>query len=395
MLAPVLAGSSVKAQTLKSDEVFSSLVVRPVAPANPVLGSDDRIHLAYELSVVNQHPFVITIDAIEALAPSGTVLAEVKGQTLAKLIRINGGIGGSTLDPGRSAYIVLDVTLPKGSPVPATLDNRLSLTRMNPGKDGAAPVPLPPGGALPPTDSFVGARVAVDRSAAVVIAPPLRGAGWVVANGCCAAPTSHRGAILAVNGTEFVAERFAIDFVRIDGQGRLFEGSVDRLSSYRYFGVPVHAVADGVVAAVADGLPEEVPGKVPESSSPRTAGGNFVIVDIGEGRFAFYAHLQPGSPRVKAGNRVKVGDILGLLGNSGNTTAPHLHFHVMDRPTPLAANGLPYVFASFAGDGVMRDADDDDAFFTTGAPATVDRAALAGAHVDQLPLNNQVVTFPD
>ena len=67
----------------------------------------------------------------------------------------------------------------------------------------------------------------------------------------------------------------------------------------------------------------------------------------------------------------------------------------MDRPTPLAANGLPYVFASFAGDGVMRDADDDDAFFTTGAPATVDRAALAGAHVDQLPLNNQAVTFPN
>jgi murein DD-endopeptidase MepM/ murein hydrolase activator NlpD len=61
-----------------------------------------------------------------------------------------------------------------------------------------------------------------------------------------------------------------------------------------------------------------------------------------------YAHLQPGSLRVKAGQKVKRGDVLGLLGNSGNSTEPHLHFQVMDRPSPLGAEGLPYLIDSYA-----------------------------------------------
>ena len=75
------------------------------------------------------------------------------------------------------------------------------------------------------------------------------------------------------------------------------------------------------------------------------AAGNHVVVDIGEGRFAFYAHMQPGSVRVKVGDTGQDQEqVLGLLGNSGNTDTPHLHFHVMDGPSPLVANGLPYVF---------------------------------------------------
>jgi hypothetical protein len=66
-----------------------------------------------------------------------------------------------------------------------------------------------------------------------------------------------------------------------------------------------------------------------------------VVVKIAPKRFAFYAHMQPGSLRVKEGDRVRKGQILGLLGNTGNTDAPHLHFHIMDGPSPLQSNGLP------------------------------------------------------
>ena len=74
-----------------------------------------------------------------------------------------------------------------------------------------------------------------------------------------------------------------------------------------------------------------------------TVGGNHVILDIGNGHYAFYAHLQPGSLRVKMGDRVKKGATLGLVGNTGNSTEPHLHFHLADSNSPLGSEGIPYV----------------------------------------------------
>jgi len=78
-----------------------------------------------------------------------------------------------------------------------------------------------------------------------------------------------------------------------------------------------------------------------------TVGGNHVILDLGGGQFAFYAHLQPGSLRVKLGDKVKTSQVVGLLGNSGNSTAPHLHFHLTDASSPLGAEGLPFVFEEY------------------------------------------------
>jgi murein DD-endopeptidase MepM/ murein hydrolase activator NlpD len=107
------------------------------------------------------------------------------------------------------------------------------------------------------------------------------------------------------------------------------------------------AVADGTVVKVVDGLPEQEPGVFPENISLEEADGNSVILDIGGGNYALYAHFQPGSIRVKEGDRVKQGDVLALVGSSGNSLAPHLYFHVMDGPLSLASNGLPYIVDSF------------------------------------------------
>ena len=70
-----------------------------------------------------------------------------------------------------------------------------------------------------------------------------------------------------------------------------------------------------------------------------TIGGNHVVLDLGGGRFAFYAHLQPGSLKVKVGDRVTRGQIIGLVGNSGNSTEPHLHFHISNGVSPLGSEG--------------------------------------------------------
>ncbi len=109
---------------------------------------------------------------------------------------------------------------------------------------------------------------------------------------------------------------------------------------------------------------------------------------MGKGRFAFYAHLQPGSVRVETGDTVKPGQVLGLLGNSGNSDAPHLHFHIMDGPRPLSSNGLPYRFSSFTSDGTLTNL----AEISAGQKAVVSDK-LKGSFEDELPLDLQVIGF--
>jgi murein DD-endopeptidase MepM/ murein hydrolase activator NlpD len=115
-----------------------------------------------------------------------------------------------------------------------------------------------------------------------------------------------------------------------------------------------------------------------------TVGGNYVIIDLGGGRYAFYAHIVPGSIKVRKGDRVRPGQELGLLGNSGNSDAPHLHFHLGDAPSPLGTEGLPFLIDSYEKLGVAS-GNFLLPFSTTGPPDP--RKA-------ELPLQNHVVRFP-
>jgi murein DD-endopeptidase MepM/ murein hydrolase activator NlpD len=358
---------------------LSALLTNVVSAPDPVRGADGLNHLAYEMRITNQSPLTITIEQVETLdAATGSVIGRLAGEHLSALYRPALGTGGTAIPRGQSGTLFFDAALPPEAPLPAAIRHRFTLA--TDGAEGA-----------PSELVFTTGATPVGQEQAVTLDPPLRGKGWIVAGGCCATISSHRGATLAINGTTYVAERFAIDFVQLGAHGRIRNGPIDKIASYPYFGTPVHAVAEGVVAAVRDGLPEQTPGKDPSGVTLETAGGNHVVLDIGHGRFAFFAHLQPGSLRVKTGDRVNSGDILGLLGNSGNSDAPHLHFHVMDGASPLASNGLPYVFRSFEGRGAI---DDEDALFLSGG-ATIDAAALAGPHENELPLNLEIIDFPD
>ena len=148
-----------------------------------------------------------------------------------------------------------------------------------------------------------------------------------------------------------LAQRFAIDWEQIDAENRVVKGDTKTLSNYVIYGREVLAVADGTVVSSRNDLPEQVPGALPQGMTIDQADGNFVVLDIGGGSYVLYAHMQPGSVTVKAGAKVKRGDVLGKVGNTGNTQAPHLHLHVMDGPSPLQSNGIPYVFDSFKLDG--------------------------------------------
>jgi len=135
------------------------------------------------------------------------------------------------------------------------------------------------------------------------------------------------------------------------------------LADFIIYRQPVHSVADGVVVAVVDLFPEEetvLPGPEitkrlqemhqrlgPKIGLMHAAYGNYIIVRHAEEEYAFYGHLNEHSMRVKVGDQVKAGQIIALVGGTGNSSEPHLHFELIDRPDLLTANGLPIAFVDF------------------------------------------------
>ena len=135
--------------------------------------------------------------------------------------------------------------------------------------------------------------------------------------------------------TNFTGARLTVNEVKVeDGETGGVVGDLD--------GKEVLVVADGAVVGTRNDLPEQTPGTYPAGIPIDEADGNFVVLDVGNGFYVNYAHMQPGSVRPKLGDKVKRGDVIGLVGNTGNSVAPHMHLHVMDGPSPLASQGLPY-----------------------------------------------------
>jgi murein DD-endopeptidase MepM/ murein hydrolase activator NlpD len=142
----------------------------------------------------------------------------------------------------------------------------------------------------------------------------------------------------------FLAEAFAYDFVQIGANGKSFQRDGKSNADYYAYGKKVLAAKDGTVLAVRSDVMENTPGETVNSAVP---GGNVVIIDHGNGQYGYYAHLKPSTVTVKVGARVKAGDPIGEVGNSGDSTEPHLHFHVMNKPDPADADGIPVGFENW------------------------------------------------
>ena len=274
--AALISAPPAVAQSLKPGEVFSSIAVRPISEPNPVRGADGRVHLAYELLVVNPSRVFVTLDKVEAVDSGSRVLSSLEGDRLAAMASIYGGTG-RVLAPGGSAAVFMDVSFGDGEALPADLAARITATRQEAGADGK-PAPMPADSPVPAAFTFTGANAAVGKSA-IVVEPPLEGNGWVAVNGCCDAITSHRGAVMAINGVLRVPERFAIDWVKLDGSGRLFTGDVSKLESYHYGrrSTPLGGVWSISMTAPTIGAGRRV------KAHHRNIGGNMLVVDIGDG----------------------------------------------------------------------------------------------------------------
>jgi murein DD-endopeptidase MepM/ murein hydrolase activator NlpD len=183
---------------------------------------------------------------------------------------------------------------------------------------------------------------------------PLRGV-WYAGYGA-SFHTGHRWA---------VPEEFALDIAKIGESGLSHKGDGTRFDDYYAYGADVLAAANGRVTSIANDQPEDPsamqrPNETQEAYFARlqkeqaerlakgltAIAGNYVMIDHGKNEYSLYAHLQPGSVRVRVGDQLKAGDVIGKLGSSGNSTEPHLHFQVCDKPNPLMCAGIPANFSN-------------------------------------------------
>ena len=155
------------------------------------------------------------------------------------------------------------------------------------------------------------------------------------------------GRTLAQNyHTVSVDQRFAYDIL-IQHRGSSHQGDGKRNEDYYGFAQTLVAPAAGTVVGIENGIEDNVPGVM----NPKQPMGNHVIIDHGNGEFSFFAHFRKGSVAVKKGDALRAGDLLGLVGNSGNSSEPHLHYHLQDTAEFAKGRGLPAAFQDYVADG--------------------------------------------
>jgi Peptidase family M23 len=316
-----------------------------------VLATDDKYHLDYELVVTNALHATAAIHKVTVVDASDPtrILATYEGKALVDALRPPGLTHAPGKDeaiaPAAVRILFVDLAFPADAKLPNAVTHRFDLF---------APRNMASTEAVP--YSFTIAPVHLSTVKPLVLRPPLLGKHWVVINGCCGLEGAHRVAMAPVNGGIWVAQRYAIDYMRLDAKGRFFEGNEHVPESYADYNADVHAVANGTVVEALNTLDDQVPGKLPDPSTINihNIDGNHVVLDLGNGYYAFFAHMRKGSVTVKRGDHVKAGQVIGKLGNTGNTSAPHLHFHIMDSASVLGSDGLPYVIDNFAVRGEIN-----------------------------------------
>lgn len=177
--------------------------------------------------------------------------------------------------------------------------------------------------------------------------PPLEGV-WLVTEGPQPEIANHH--IVAPN------QRHAYDIV-VWRDGASFRGDGRSNEDHFAWRQPLLAPAAGTVITVLDGMEDIAPDPEAESGEGEHPAGNHVVLDLGNSEFAFFAHLHRGSVEVAEGDRVEAGDRLGLVGNSGNTSAPHIHFHVQDKAEFFdpEAIGVPAPFSNYLRNGALEE----------------------------------------
>jgi murein DD-endopeptidase len=349
----------------------------PYRPMPVVIGGERQ--LVYELHLTNFASADLTLKRLEILDSAGVVLSDLQGSQLEQVIgrtdHTNQSIEKLRIPPGLRALVYLSVPLRTSDANSIALTHRLEYQATG----------------QPNRASVLGGTFTINAEPPISIGPPVRGGLWVAIYNT-SWPRGHRRVPYSVEGSVHIPGRFAIDWIKVDKQGKYFDADGSNVRDWYGYSSEVLAVKDGTIVAARDGVPESATLVTnPASIKLEQASGNYVALDLGDGHYAFYEHLKPGSIRVKAGDHVRRGSVIGLLGYTGESTGPHLHFHIANNNSPLNAEGLPYQLDGFTiiGSYPMMET------FAKSQPWSV---APAGTEVHphgEFPAPFTVVRFPD
>jgi murein DD-endopeptidase MepM/ murein hydrolase activator NlpD len=363
----------------KEPVLATPLVMRAVRSPIPFKGGDGHYHLVYELQFENYTGDLVSADQLQVLnSANETAVAEFNATKIASRLVVRdaravpGEFGASQL-----GLLYLHVISDALGDIPRALDHLLTM------KSKGVAV------------SAKAAHLPVERPTQLVIDAPLRGKRFIAGDGCCDS-TRHVRATLALNGRAFDAQRFAIDWEELDPSGRIYVGADSKdPNNYVIYGQPAYAVADARVIAAVDNMEDSPIGSFPAGLPLDKADGNHVVLDLGRGHYALYAHFAPHSVQVQEGQYVRRGQLLGRVGTSGNSSEPHLHFQVTDGPSTFLSNGVPYLLPKFAATHAGASTKAFDKAIIDGKP--IETVPLPGPseHAQELPLDLWIVDLPE
>jgi murein DD-endopeptidase len=327
--------------------------------------------LVYELHITNFQPADVVLTSVRVKTPIGPIAEYRDAELQRRLVRPglrNDHATPHVIGPGMRAVLNLWIRLPTWYAPSVVHEVGLELLR--------------PSGVV--SVIFEGGASKVAPPDPIVLDPPLRRGPWIAIYDPLL-KGGHRTAIYTIDGRARIPGRFAIDFISLPGAGALARDPAARPADSNGFGTDVLAVAHGIIAAAVDDMSDQTPTPV----LPENGSGNYVALELPDGRVAFYEHLQQDSIVVKRGERVTRGQVIGKLGSSGSTSiGPHLHFHIADNASLLGSEGLPFVFKQFTVFGE---------FESIQALVTGERwraAGSASSHTNSRPSPNSVIVFP-
>ncbi len=353
----------------ENKDFFSAIVAEIFAAPQAVKVTTDQNYFTYEIQLTNTYKSDIVLKKL-SVVNTGEVsviyrdYSDIKAQNQ----RVGTHEAVDTLAPGQSSIFWVSFFLADSAQVPQSISHLIEYE------------------ADAKLEKICIAQTSINPTKPVVISAPLEGKNWLAINGW------HRRAMMPINGKLFLAQRYALDYIQLDDNHKLFQSMP--LENTKYFGYnqSILAVADGTVVEAVDAFSDQVPGKFPTDITLQNVNGNYVLLDIGGGNYAYYAHIKPGSVQVKKGQALKKGQVIGKVGNTGNSSAPHLHFHIIDSTSPLGSNGVPFVFEDLTVIGNAKDVESVEKSEATGVVADMaihEAKQLKGVY----PLNLDLVHY--
>ncbi len=381
--APAIASETVESSDNPSEAAvnYTPVIMKATSTPQVFQGSDHKYHLAYELVLTNYDKRGVSIEEVAFLGDDGKVLKSLKGKDLSAVFTAGTGTAGTRLPPGTTGIVWANLTFDQVLDAPARLTHKLTSSGFD--FTGKAK-----------SWTYDGATIEVNKSPVIAISPPLRGGKWVAFGGY-EGTVGHRRALFPIDNNLHSAQRYAIDWLRLDDANQSTHTDPLKNENSAAYGQTVYAVADGTIIGVVDRFGEQTPYDVKGDDRFHFPAGNSITLGLSGGLYGMYAHLKPGSIKVKPGQQVKRGDVLAQVGNSGNSTAPHLHFHVTDDPHILGNNGVPYAFSSFV---VLGEITDIPKFFDNDRKAKPHTFRPSESHERQrneLPKEGHILEFPD